>query len=170
MKKVFAVLLLVLIAMTMLVACGSGESKQYAYDEDGHWDISSDEIEQKGYERHNYKYSICTDCGWNENFNMLKFEKSKGGKSYEIVGRTYNYKFRDSDTYTNILDGIPEYYNGLPIVKVSALYDSTFYDNKKLIIPKSVKEIGYNAFKGCTGIKEIVITNAATIGTTAFSL
>lgn len=34
MKKVFAVLLLVLIAMTMLVACGSGESKQYAYDED----------------------------------------------------------------------------------------------------------------------------------------
>ena len=123
MKKVFAVLLLVLIAMTMLVACGSGESKQYAYDEDGHWDISSDEIEQKGYKRHNYKFSICTDCGWNENFNMLKFEKSKGGRSYEIVGRTYNYKFRDGNMFLWTLNQ----FILRPILKVQLYYFRQYY-------------------------------------------
>lgn len=103
---------------------------------------------QGEYVAHNYVDEECTVCGKSEFSLGLELGRIEAGKlqGYLLYGRG-----ECSDRY--IL--IPHTYKGRPVVSIDSM---AFYENYGLHgvqIPESVIEIGRNAFRDCSNLKEV---------------
>ena len=99
---------------------------------------------------------VCTICGEHKGTQGLTYTIKNGTAS--VTGYTGS----DCDVH------IPAYYGGNRVTSINSLA------NQKIIttitLPDSVASIGYNAFRGCTGLTSITIPDSVTsIGGSAFS-
>ena len=81
-------------------------------------------------------------------------------ESYSLVGIS---------NMTSTTIEIPAEYNGKPVTKISSVSPMNYSGVKEVIIPPSVKEIGYQAFLNCVSLEKVVIPESVTvIGQDAF--
>lgn len=101
---------------------------------------------------------VCKNCGYFD--SGLEFELNDDGQSYRVVG---------IGTFTGSNLVIPSVnYDRKPITGISF---SAFFGNKSITsvtIPDSVKSIGYEAFRSCSKLKAVSISNVESIGYGAF--
>ncbi len=92
---------------------------------------------------------------------ILHYEEFGGGYMLSYAGGNY------SETEV----AIPSQYKDKPVVKIA---DEAFKDNlsiKRVTIPASVKEIGADAFSGCTALERVIFeddTDMKTLGSSIF--
>ncbi len=84
----------------------------------------------------------------------LRYRLISNDTAYEVTGCK-------DDTIEKLV--VPETYEGKPVVKI---YDKAFWNYKKLksaVLPKTIKNIGKQAFDGCDALTKIEIPDSATI-------
>lgn len=100
------------------------------------------------------------ECNVQVSKNTNGFQYKEQGRGYTIVDYTGN--------ETDLI--IPSFYEGKPILSISAMSFQSCISLKSLEIPDSVSLIGYQAFANCINLKTVTIPdNAITIASDAFA-
>ena len=105
---------------------------------------------------HNFVDNKCTGCDLNVTTN-LEYEELNATFSFTRSGKQYIVKgLRQGTTAPD--DGvlvIPDTYNGYPVVGIMANAFDGVSDITKVVLPKTIVEIGENAFNGCRNLTTI---------------
>lgn len=103
---------------------------------------------------HNFVDNKCTGCNLEVTTN-LEYEELNATFSFARSGKQYVVKgLRQGTTAPEVLV-IPDTYNDCPVVGIMANAFENVYDIKKVVLPKTIVEIGENAFNGCTNLKTV---------------
>jgi hypothetical protein len=126
-----------------------------------------EEVEATG---HTYSDGKCTKCGAIEPDDKADEQDSVGteGLSYTLNEDTQEYSVTGySGTDEDVV--IPAYYEGLPVTSIGANAFKTCSNLKSIVISDSVTSIGKSAFYNCTSLNSVTIPNSVTtIGMQAF--
>jgi len=98
---------------------------------------------------HNFTDGVCLNCGEKEALGALRYELSKNGSFYAVVG------LEEGCIDENII--IPSTYKGLPVRSIKA---GAFKDCMQLKrVEISAASIEQEAFNGCSNLSQIVLTD-----------
>lgn len=98
-----------------------------------------------------------------EQFSYTLIEGEDGTQSYAISARA---AFKPE----MVIVVIPDTYNGLPVTEISQNGFTACTNLKRVILPKSVKTIGNNAFRNCAALERISLPCVESIGMNAFAM
>lgn len=136
----------------------------WEHDEDSHWKVCPVCLERHDEAAHTFEEDVCTVCGEKKKAeSLLAFELDEETGTYVLAGR-------GQETSAEIV--VPEKYLGVPVTKVKerAFYPGNVPDAEltRIVLPQSVKEIGYNAFTHCTALAEAELGGTESVGSSAF--
>ena len=185
MKKILALILIALMAVSTFAACGgAGQDDQI---ETGAQGIQGDKGDKGDEGRGILKTEIIDGCLWitysdapNSPVNVGKVSASSNADSvggsevneyaldfYPLPDGTYGVMAGNSKYLEKIV--IPEKYNGKAVTKILDNAFGSAPNLKELVIPDSVTSIGFQAFDDCSSLMSITIPDSVTsIGSSAF--
>ena len=169
--RIVMLLMMVVLACILLCAC---QGEQGAQGEQGVQGIQGEAgadgrtpefRENNGWLE--WKYEDEDDTAWKQVYQIdndattrFDFVLNADCESYSLVGIS---------NMTSTTIEIPAEYNGKPVTKISSVSPMNYSGVKEVIIPPSVKEIGYQAFLNCVSLEKVVIPESVTvIGQDAF--
>ena len=133
-------------------------STEWEYDETHHWHKATcgHAGEKQNYEEHKYNGSTCTVCGYDNPAAVF---------SFELVGNAYTVTAYNGSASEAV---VPSTYLGK---EVTVIGRRAFYDCKtlrKITLPKTLIEIGEEAFGYCNALKEADIAACTRLKDNAF--
>ena len=133
-------------------------STEWEHDETHHWHKATcgHSGEKQNYEEHKYNGSTCTVCGYDNPAAVF---------SFELVGNAYTVTAYNGSASEAVM---PSTYQGK---EVTVIGRRAFYDCKtlrKITLPKTLIEIGEEAFGYCNALKEADIAACTRLKDNAF--
>ncbi len=102
----------------------------------------------------------CIDCGFLCDYTLgLEYEKIDGKEEYRVTG--------DGDFSGDILI-VPATYQGLPVTEIGD-FALGYTQAEKIVLPESIRIIGYQAFSHASARKIVLPKYLETLGDSAFS-
>lgn len=136
----------------------------WQHDENSHWKVCP--VCKKRYDEnaHSFVGDACSVCGERkQEESHLAFILDEDTNTYILAGR-------GEETSSEIV--VPGTYLGKAVTKVKekAFYPENVPDATltRIVLPQSVKEIGYNAFTHCTALTEVDFGGTESVGSSAF--
>lgn len=136
------------------------ESEEQKYNQSVHFYICTRCGEEYDSEDHTFGVDLnCTKCGYLCDYTLgLEYEKIEGKEEFCVKGA--------GDFKGDILT-VPATYKGLPVTKIGD-YALENIQTKKIVLPDTVRDIGYQAFRGTTAEEIVMPKYAETLGGAAF--
>ena len=142
----------ILAVVVTLLICG-GDTPSISISDDGYWIINGEKTE----------VSVKGDNGGSSSAD----ENSQGLKFYPQDDGTYIVSCGDAKYLSNIV--IPATYKGGAVVGICKAGFEGCSNLTSIVIPESVTSIGDDAFRDCTSLKDVYITDVAAWCNISFS-
>ena len=135
-------------------------SEEREYDQSVHFHICTRCGEKYDVREHVFGAGLsCGDCGYICDYTQgLEYEKAEGKDEYRLTG---------AGDFSGVVLIVPATYKGFPVTEVGD-YALQKVQAKKIVLPDSVLNIGYQAFSGSAAEEIVLPKYAQTLGNAAF--
>lgn len=159
MKRIIALILCVLCALTVFVSCGKKDNNDKNIDDKGY--SEEDIVTQDGF---SYvikdEKAIIVKYSVHDNKHLVEIPETLGGKPVAVIAKgafeNYDFKIVDANEKGNVNSNEVKFPSTLETIEEDAFKGSTI--NKAIMVYASkLKTIGANAFDGCENLVQLDI-------------